>query len=333
MCLSLGNVIVGYSVCWSAPVIPKLLDAAQTPLTEVLTVEQASWLAAIFHLFVIIGSQTGAFLSNLVGRKPTLILFGAICLSSHIIRVLARDFNILLAGRIVNGLGVGGIASGNLVYIGEIASSDLRGIMLTVTGVLHTIGGLLVFSLGPYVSYAVVEYTAIALGVTHIGALFLIVETPVYHVIKGNEEAARSTLHFLGRSKDVDKELKTMIENVNRINVKYTQVNSKNMLSNCMLLDILRRRRNRRAMLITATLLTIQEGSGIACILSFATTIFRQAASSVDADVATIILGVTQVFGILLAPILVERYGRKSLLIFSTAACALWTDLALSPTF
>ncbi|XP_061723441.1 facilitated trehalose transporter Tret1-like [Cydia pomonella] len=327
MCLCLGNVIIGYSLCWSVPVIPKLIDPAQTPLDEALTVDQCSWLAAIFHLGVITGSQTGAFLSNIVGRKPTLILFGALCLSSHIIRVSARNFTTLFVGRIINGLGAGGISSGNLVYIGEIASSDLRGIILTATGVLHTLGSLLVFSVGPYVSYAVVEYTVIALGTVHAAALFFIVESPVYHVIRGNEDAARNTLHFLGRSKDVDKELKTMIENVKQRNIQYTQLNSKHRLLKCTWFDIFRRRRNRRALMITATLLTIQEGSGIICIMSFATTIFRKAASSVNANVATIALGVTQVFGILLAPLLVERYGRKSLLIFSTAACAFWAAL------
>lgn len=117
-----------------------------------------------------------------------------------------------------------------------------------------------------------------------------------------------------------------MIENAKDRRAVYTRIDeSKVIVPRWTWLDIFGRKRNRKALFITATLLVIQEGAGIVCIIFFATSIFQKAASSVNPDLATIILGIAQVFGIMLAPILVDKFGRRTLLIFSTATCAVWT--------
>ncbi|XP_073963433.1 facilitated trehalose transporter Tret1-like [Choristoneura fumiferana] len=328
VCLNIGHVVIGYTVCWTAPVIQKLQSPDLTPLDKPITDENASWIAAILNVGVIIGSQTGAYLSNVIGRKPTLLLAALLLFTSNVILLLSKNFTSLVVGRVVSGLGVGGTACGNLVYIGEIASPEVRGIILTCTGLLHTLGNLLVFSVGPFVSYSVVEYIVIVMTATHVLGLLSIPESPVYHVIKGNDDAARDTLKYLGRSKDIETELKTMIENAKDRRNAYTRIeDSKPLKPRWTWLDIFGRKRNRKALFITSTLLVIQEGAGIVCIIFFATSIFQKAASSVKPDLATIILGIAQVFGILLAPILVEKFGRRTLLIFSTSTCALWTAL------
>ncbi|KAI8423026.1 hypothetical protein MSG28_014114 [Choristoneura fumiferana] len=183
--INIGHVVIGYTVCWTAPVIQKLQSPDLTPLDKPITDENASWIAAILNVGVIIGSQTGAYLSNVIGRKPTLLLAALLLFTSNVILLLSKNFTSLVVGRVVSGLGVGGTACGNLVYIGEIASPEVRGIILTCTGLLHTLGNLLVFSVGPFVSYSVVEYIVIVMTATHVLGLLSIPESPVYHVIKG----------------------------------------------------------------------------------------------------------------------------------------------------
>lgn len=51
----LGNVLVGYSVGWASPVLGKLMDKDQTPLEDVITEFEASWVASTQLCGVIIG--------------------------------------------------------------------------------------------------------------------------------------------------------------------------------------------------------------------------------------------------------------------------------------
>lgn len=89
---------------------------------------------------------------------------------------------------------------------------------------------------------------------------------------------------------------------------------------------------NRKALFITLTLGILQQGSGIIAVTFFATTIFQLAGSSIEPNIATIIIGVTQIFSSTLTPFFVERIGRRILLIYSTTVCTLslvsWFDIS-----
>lgn len=47
--------VVGYMGGWTAPVIPKLQDPDQTPLEDLLTPAQASWVGSLSIIGGIIG--------------------------------------------------------------------------------------------------------------------------------------------------------------------------------------------------------------------------------------------------------------------------------------
>lgn len=115
----------------------------------------------------------------------------------------------------------------------------------------------------------------------------------------------------MGRSADLDKVLDTFAQK------KSESSKVKDWI------EIFTVKSNRMSLFITFTLGALQQTSGVAVVLFFATTIFQLAGSSIRPDLATIIIGVTRLVSSLIAPTFVERSGRKILLLVSMIACAI----------
>ncbi|XP_026754280.2 facilitated trehalose transporter Tret1-like [Galleria mellonella] len=308
LCVYLGQVLVGYAMGWSAPVIAKLDDPNQSPLPGPITQGQSSWIASLLYIGCIIGPNISSYLSNTKGRKLCFFIAGVLIIFSFILLAAARNLVMIYTGRVTIGLGIGIIAVLNLVYIGEIASTNIRGILLTGTGIFSTLGTLLIYSVGPYVSYASTSYIGLCLSILYIVGLYFIPETPLFYIMQGQSEAAETALVALGRQDEID--------NILNMRVK------KDQKSIAQLKELVSETSNRNALIITLTLSILQQMSGVVVVVFFATTIFELAGSSIHPNVATIVIGITQLVSSCIAPFVVEKGGRKVLLLFSTTICA-----------
>ncbi|CAK1540974.1 unnamed protein product [Leptosia nina] len=310
-CVNIGQFIDGYSVGWSAPIIPKLQDPEQTPLPEVVTDLQIAWIGSLLYLGSIVGPYIPSYLSNIIGRKPCLLFGGVLNLLAIILIVTTRNITMVYAIRIISGLGMGMVTVSNLVYVGEIASTNIRGILLTSTSIVGISGTLAAYCVAPFVSYKMTGYFALIINLVHVFGIYFIPESPVYYAIKGKEIEAKNTLRSLGRVQD----LEYVFESVKGTNAGEAS-------SWKAWIKIFTVKANRRSLLITLTLCTLQQTSGVAVVLFFATTIFQMAGSSIRPDIATIIIGSTRLIASMVAPFVVERAGRRILLLASTAFCA-----------
>ncbi|XP_026729108.1 facilitated trehalose transporter Tret1-like [Trichoplusia ni] len=310
-CINIGQIIVGWSVGWTAPIIPKLQDLETSPLPEVVTDLQASWIGSLLYIGSVVGPYVTSILSNMIGRKPCLIIGGVLNVIAYILVVSTNNIAMIYAVRVVSGLGMGITIVSNIVYVGEIASTHIRGILLTSTSIIGITGTLLVYAIGPFVSYVMTGYIALAICLIHLLGIILVVpESPVYYAMKDNDTKAAKILNMLGRSKDIEKVADTF--------AKRGESSSKIM----DWVEIFTIKSNRKSLLITFLLGAFQQTSGVAVVLFFATTIFQLAGSTIKPDLATIIIGVTRLLSSLIAPLLVESKGRRILLLISMAACA-----------
>lgn len=64
-------------------------------------------------------------------------------------------------------------------------STNIRGILLTVTGISGTLGTLVVYSVGPYVSYAGTGWLGLGLTLVYVSSVMFIPESPVFQVMVG----------------------------------------------------------------------------------------------------------------------------------------------------
>lgn len=72
-------------------------------------------------------------------------------------------------------------------------------------------------------------------------------------------------------------------------------------------------------MLISPFLMGVSQFSGSFAISNYAVTIFKETGSTIDPNISTIVMGIIQVFGTYSASQLIDKVGRKVLLMTSTA--------------
>lgn len=88
-----------------------------------------------------------------------------------------------------------------------------------------------------------------------------------------------------------------------------------------------------RAMMICPFLMAVSQFSGSFVISNYAVTIFEQTGSTVDPNVSSIVMGVLQVFGTHTASLLMDKVGRKVLLLVSTSFGCVALMVAATFTF
>lgn len=87
----------------------------------------------------------------------------------------------------------------------------------------------------------------------------------------------------------------------------------------------------RRAFTIASILLCLSQMSGSITFSNYAATIFIESGSSFDPNVSSIVMGILQVCGTYTASQLIDRTGRKTLLLVSTFGAAIL--LAITGTY
>ncbi|XP_069363073.1 facilitated trehalose transporter Tret1-like isoform X3 [Maniola hyperantus] len=308
--LYLGQILNGYSGGWSGPGLPKLRDLEQSPLPYLLTEAQLSLVATLIYLGAAAGPFIITWLANTKGRKPCLIASGVISVLSYIIMGTTVNLAMLYVSRFLTGVSIGGIIVTNLVYIGEIASPKIRGILLTAMGIFMTLGYMLVFAVAPYVSYNGTVYVGVAISIVYTFGLFFIPETPVFYALQGRDDDLKKLLQDLGRSEEVDKMLK-MKNDLNETDTKKEWM------------ELFSLKSNRKALLIVVIINILQHCSGVMAVLFFCASIFEMAGSSVESHIAMMIVICFQILGSIITPFFIESTGRRRILLLSTAICSL----------
>lgn len=129
------------------------------------------------------------------------------------------------------------------------------------------------------------------------------------NLILGKKTEAMATLTSLGRQDDID--------------AVVAQANIKPKPKIAQLTELYTVKSNRKAAFIITALNILTQFSGMIIVTAFVSVIFEMTGSNLEPHVNTIIIGGTQVFASIIAPLLVDRIGRKILLLASCAASSL----------
>ncbi|XP_069363070.1 facilitated trehalose transporter Tret1-like [Maniola hyperantus] len=310
LCSYLGSILGGYAGAWSGPVIPKLRDLEQSPLPYLLTESQLALVGTLTYLGAIPGPYIMTWVSNKRGRKPCLIGAAVVSVLGSIILATSNNLAMIYIGRIIMGGSLGTLNIVNFVYVGEIASPSIRGILLTIMGPFFTLGLIIIYATGSYVSYQGMNYISLALNILLVFGLLLIPESPFFYALQGKDEDAVRVMEDLGRSQDVDELLK--------IKKELAETNTKKGW-----IELFSSKSNRKALFIVIVINVLQHSSGVMAVVFFSASIFDMAGSSVDSNLAMVIIGCCQLVGSVVTPFFIESTGRKIILIISSAVCSL----------
>lgn len=213
-----------------------------------------------------------------------------------------------IIGRALSGFCVG-IASLSLpVYLGETVQPEVRGTLGLLPTAFGNIGILLCFVAGKYMDWSGLAFLGGALPIPFLVLMFLIPETPRWYVSRGREERARRALQWLrGKQADVEPELKGIVK---------SHCDAERHASKNAIFDLLKPC-NLKPLLISLGLMFFQQLSGINAVIFYTVSIFKDAGSTIDENLCTIIVGVVNFIATFIATMLIDRLGRKILLYIS----------------
>lgn len=209
------------------------------------------------------------------------------------------------------------------MYIGEIADKNIRGSLGSFIKLQVTFGELYGHAIGPFVTYNVLAYASIIIPIMFFLTFSWMPESPYYLLIKNKRLLAEKSLSWLRRYKN-EEDLKEEADQMQKAVIK-------DIMNKGHFWDLFDTSGNRRAVLVSFGLQLILQFSGIAAIESYTQEIFEQSGSELPAAYAVILLSLLQLIAGLAAAALVDRIGRKPLLMTTTFLGGM--SLALSAIF
>ncbi|XP_046382415.1 facilitated trehalose transporter Tret1-like [Ischnura elegans] len=307
-CLSAGN-----ATGWTSPVLPRLQGEGGSlePLDLPLTGDESSWVSSLLTMGAIFGPILGGICVDRFGRKISLItLAGAPSVLGWIITLVATGTGALYAARIFIGISVSASLTLGPAYIAEMSSPSERGTLCSFPQLMISIGIMLQFVIGPYSSYYALSGVDLVFPIIFMIGTFFLPESPYYLLARGDDAEAETALKwFRGGSPDVSLELEIMSEAVEESGIR-----DSNFLE--AMKNVFETRGNRRAIVISSGLMFFQQFCGINAVLFNAEEILK-GSSGLDASTGAMVVGAVQIVASWCTTVLVDRAGRRPLLILS----------------
>lgn len=312
---TLGGLLFGYDTAVISGAIGYLvrhfsLDAARE-----------GWAVSSALVGCIVGASVAGILSDLGGRKRALIVAAVLFTISAIGSALARDLTELAVARMLGGLAIGATSMLSPLYIAEIAHARTRGRLVSLNQLAIVSGMLLVYFVNAYIArygeargsdlWNVTQGWRWMFGSEALPALlffallFLVPESPRWLVQQGRRDEALHVLTAIGGVDYAHRELAAIADTTTRENSSIRQ---------------LLRPGIRLALVIGITLAILQQVTGINTVMYYAPKIFESAGlGAAQAIAQTVSVGVVNLAFTVLAILVVDRLGRKPLLLAASA--------------
>ena len=247
-------------------------------------------------------------LTDIIGRKWTLLSSSIFYILSWLLMILTCNVPQMYVARLLQGFGVGFVMTAQTMYIGEIASDDCRGALGSFMQIGIVAGILFVYCIGPFVSFVKFQYACLAIPIFFVATFYFMPDSPHFYISKGRKADAIKSLKYLrGKSSEGVQEEMDQIE----ASVQEAMKNKGTVA------DIFKSKGNTKALVVSAGLLAFQQLSGINVVLFYSQSIFEKAGSSMDPALSTIAVGIVQVLASCCTPLIVDRMGRKTILLGS----------------
>lgn len=326
MVAAIGGFLFGYDTA--------VISGAVSLVTEQfdLTSIRSGWFVASALIGSIVGVLFAGRLSDVLGRKKTMIISALFFTVSAIGCALTPNFSQLIIYRIIGGIGIGVVSIVCPLYISEVAPSNYRGRMVSLYQLAITVGFL-----GAYLmNYFILDFSKgfsseepmvqKVLGneiwrgmlgaetlpaALYLAIIFFIPESPRWLLTRGREESAR--IIFRKIYKD---EFKTSIhikEIKNRLkNIKGTS------------LSILLKPGYKRAILIGSALAILGQFMGVNAVLYYGPSIFESSGlSSGDSLFYQSLVGLVNMTATIFALFIIDKIGRKPLVYYGVSGMIL----------
>jgi len=276
------------------------------------------WTLGLTVSIALVGTVAGALgsgpLGQRIGSRAALRIMGVLYVLSAIGCAFAPSWIALLIFRFIGGIGIGGSSVLGPVYIAELAPAKWRGRLVGLFQINIVIGILLAYLSNAIIAafhFGAIEWR-VDLGVAVLPAtLFLILLLSVpqssrWLITQNRVDEAQFTLQAMG-SPDSQVEVDAIIASL-----KEDQGSSK-------LFD----GRNNLPIFLAITIGMFNQLSGINAILYYLPSIFESAGfNHMSSNVQSAVIGLANLLATLLGISLIDKLGRKTLLLVGAIGCA-----------
>lgn len=278
------------------------------------------WLVSSGLLGCIFGVAITGLTSDCIGRKRTVILSGTLFLVSAVGCAFASTFAILVAARLIGGIGVGMASVISPMYISEFAPAGKRGGMVAYYQLAITAGILLAyFSNALLVHFSQHEFSSGMMSwffveepwrpmflvmaipsLIFMAMLLRVPESPRWLVWIGKKDQAAAILEGVRTSKEALQEIEMLEEAKQKTDKRKFRLSDP---------------RIRLPLFMGITLAVLQQFSGINAIIYYGPRIFQSAGMEADnALFFQIVIGSINLLFTFVAIKYADKYGRKFLL-------------------
>jgi MFS family permease len=289
--------------------------------------EMSDWELGFSVGCVIFGAMAGNIvagpMSDKFGRKNVLLVTAMLFTISALWSATATTYVSFVIARIIGGIGIGGAILIAPIYIAEIAPPKLRGSLVSLNQLNIVIGISVAYFSNYFLKDLEGESWRWMLGVEAIPAiiyflaLFAVPRSPRWLIQRLNlVKIAEKTLIKIGGKEYAQ----LTIEEIQRgIAKKEAKGTFSDLFSSRM----------KTIMIIALGIAFFQQITGINAIFYYAPTIFEQAGGSTDSSfLQAIVVGLTNLVFTLVAIRLIDKLGRKPLLIIGTTAMTIALSMA-----
>jgi SP family xylose:H+ symportor-like MFS transporter len=295
--------------------------------------ELVGWANSCALIGCFLGSIISGLLSDRFGRKKLLVLSAILFALSSILTGWAYSFATFIAWRMIGGVAIGIASNVSPTYIAEVSPAPWRGRLVTLNQLTIVVGilasqvanWLIAEKVPDGANSALIRlswngqygwrwmFTAVAFPaiVFFLGAL-LIPESPRWLAKAALAGRARYTLTRIGGEQYADQalcEIQNALGGEQQAGVAWQELLSPKLL---------------RVLTVGIVLAILQQWSGINIIFNYAEEIYRGAGYGVSSTLFNIVItGAINLVFTVLALSLVDRFGRRVLMLFGCAGIAL----------
>jgi len=276
----------------------------------------------------LIGTLAAGYFAEGFGRKKILLVAAILFAISSVATGWAYSFPAFIFWRIVGGTAIGLSSNVSPLYIAEISPADIRGRLVSLNQLAVVFGILFAQVANWWIARPVLPgadplatlqswnvqtgwrwmFSAVALpAIVFTLASIFIPESPRWLLVRGREREAQDVLARIGGERYADIEREAID---NALKLERSQRRSS-------LRELLGLPSVRRVFLVGIALAVLQQWTGINILFNYAAEVYREAGYGAnDIFLNIIITGSINVLFTMMAMVLVDRVGRRPLMLF-----------------
>ena len=320
--VSLGGFLFGFD----AGIISGVMSYAGPEFN--LNDGQTGWVVSSPSFAAMIAMLISGRLSDVIGRKKILIVVAFLYAVSALASAFAASYEMLYIARMIGGLAFGAALILAPTYIAEISSAENRGKLVSIQQLNIVLGFFAAFLSNYYFNIYNTSGDSF-LTDENVWRWMLAVEfvpAILYFIFMIFVPKSPRWLYSKGKVEEAKKVLKSLYgEKLANIEIEAIEINVKEQTGKEKVAIIELLKPSLRFILIVGLVLgVLQQITGINAVYFYATSIFKQTGIGTDAAFASgILLSLTTVFFTIIAIFLIDKMGRRPLLIVGMAGIAL----------